>query len=231
MSRHSPSRVASWLLAWAVPESNREAVLGDLYEEYALRSIGPGLNGRALVLGTSLLRTKGKTMPMTIRSAVLLLACGLTASCAMPSPDGGAGSNSVLEEIVALERSALDRWITLDPQGYLDLMGPEVTYFDPTTDARVDGLEAMQMRLAPLRNMKLPFKDPRYDMLNPKVQRHGDVALLTFNVVSYGTLPDKPETVLARWNSTEVYARIDGKWKIAHSHWSYVKPEIKQPGI
>jgi hypothetical protein len=37
MSRHSPSRVASWLLAWAVPERSREAVLGDLHEEYVLR--------------------------------------------------------------------------------------------------------------------------------------------------------------------------------------------------
>jgi hypothetical protein len=27
----------------------------------------------------------------------------------------------LLDELVALERSALDRWIRLDPQGYLDL--------------------------------------------------------------------------------------------------------------
>src|SRR5438045_3391266 len=33
---------------------------------------------------------------------------------------------------------------------------------------------------------------------------------------------------LARRNSTEVDGRIDGKWKIAHSHWPYVKPELKQ---
>jgi hypothetical protein len=46
------------------------------------------------------------------------------------------------EEIIALERSALDRWITFDPQGYLDLSAPEVTYFDPMRDKRVDGLEA-----------------------------------------------------------------------------------------
>jgi ketosteroid isomerase-like protein len=170
-------------------------------------------------------------MSMTIRSAAVLLACGLFASCALSPQDEGSDPKALHEEIVALERAALDRWITLDPQGYLDLMAPEVTYFDPTTDARVDGLEAMQMRLAPIRNMKLPFTNPRYDMLNPKVQRHGDVALLTFNLVSYGTLPEKPESVLARWNSTEVYARIDGKWRIAHSHWSYIKPEIKQPGV
>jgi ketosteroid isomerase-like protein len=138
--------------------------------------------------------------------------------------------NPLLEELVALERSALDRWIKLDPQGYLDAAAPEITYFDPTTERRVDGWEALQMRLAPMKTLKLPFTDPRYEMTEPKVQRHGDVALLTFNLVNYGKLPNRSESVLARWNSTEVYCRIDGKWKIIHSHWSYIRPEVKQQG-
>jgi ketosteroid isomerase-like protein len=136
----------------------------------------------------------------------------------------------VLEELVALERSALDRWIKLDPQGYLDLQAPEVTYFDPFTESRVDGLDAMEVRAEPIRNMKPPFTDPRYEMINPKVQRHGDVAILTFKLVNYGKLSDGPECVLARWNSTEVYSRIGGTWKIIHSHWSFIQPEVKHPG-
>ena len=137
----------------------------------------------------------------------------------------------VLEELVALERTALDRWIRLDPQGYLDLQAAEVTYFDPFTESRVDGLDALQVRMAAMKNMKLPFTDPRYEMSNPKVQRHGDVALLTFNLVNYGKLPDGVEPVLSRWNSTEVYSRIGGTWKIIHSHWSFIQPEVKQPGL
>jgi uncharacterized protein (TIGR02246 family) len=168
-------------------------------------------------------------MRVTICSTALLLACGFVASCAMAPQDDASGAKPLLEEIVALERAALDRWIRLDPQGYIDLFASDFTYFDPTTDARVDGLEAVKARLAPIREMKLPFTNPRYEMLNPKVQRHGDVALLTFNLVNYGTLPDKPEAVLTRWNSTEVYVQVDGRWRIAHSHWSYVKPELKQP--
>jgi len=65
----------------------------------------------------------------------------------------------LLEELVALERSALDRWIKLDPQGYSDLQAPEITYFDPFTERRVDGLDAMQVRLA-MKKMKAPFTDP-----------------------------------------------------------------------
>jgi hypothetical protein len=104
----------------------------------------------------------------------------------MPAQDGGGSVDRLLDELVALERSALDRWIRLDPQGYLDLQAPEVTYFDPFTEKRVDGLDAMQLRLAPMKKMKPPFTHAQYDMIDPKVQRHGDVALLTFNLVNYG---------------------------------------------
>jgi hypothetical protein len=38
MTRHSPSPVASWLLGRVLPERDRDAVLGDLFEEYALRA-------------------------------------------------------------------------------------------------------------------------------------------------------------------------------------------------
>jgi len=161
---------------------------------------------------------------------IVAVSCVLAASCSSPraEPSESAAAPS-LQEIVALERAALDRWITLDPQGYLDLFAPEVTYFDPQREARIDGLEAMTTLLAPIKNVKVPFTKPRYDMIGPRLQPHGDVALLTFNLVSYGTLPGKGEMVLAHWNSTEVYARLDGKWKIIHSHWSFTKPELKAP--
>jgi len=165
---------------------------------------------------------------------VFLLSFGFTMACRAPVQKGEDSVNKFSEEIIALERSALDRWITGDPQGYMNLNAPEITYFDPFREKRVDGLEAMKTLLAPMKETKNPITEPRYEMISPKVQRHGDVALLTFNLINYGKLPNQPETVLARWNSTEVYSRIDGQWKIIHSHWSFIKPEIKrdtkQPG-
>lgn len=129
-------------------------------------------------------------------------------------------------EIIAMERAALDRWGNGDPQGYLEIMAPEVTYFDPTQDTRVDGLQAMKGLLVPLTGK---IKVDRYDMINPAVQRHGDAAVLTFNLVSYRRRADGTEQPVVRWNSTETYARVDGRWRIIHSHWSYVKPELRQP--
>jgi ketosteroid isomerase-like protein len=167
-------------------------------------------------------------MRRAIGLVVLLSSCGLLASCAIPAQTGGS-ADSVLDELVALERSALDRWIRLDPQGYLDLYAPDLTYFDATTERRVVGVEAVRTRLALMKDMKPPFSDPRYELIDPKVQQHGDVALLTFNLINYGKLSDGAERELARWNSTEVYSRIQGRWKIIHSHWSYVQAQPKPP--
>jgi len=161
---------------------------------------------------------------------ICLAVVGCAESQSSPAKDEQS-PDSLKAALVALERAALDRWIRVDPDGYLSLYAPEITYFDPFRDKRVDGLPAMEAAVAPLRSMKSPITDPRYDMIDPRVQRHGDVALLTFNVVNYGKPPNKPETVINRWNSTEVYQRIDGQWKIIHSHWSFVKPDIKPPAM
>jgi uncharacterized protein (TIGR02246 family) len=161
--------------------------------------------------------------------AMFVLSCGFTPP-ATAAAQGAVMEESLLKELVALERAAVDRWITLDPAGYLHLYAPEITYFDPTTEKRVDGREAIEQRLIPLKNVKLPFVEPRYEMIDPKVQRHGDAAVLTFNLVNYGKLPGQAESALSRWNATEVYSRIDGRWRIVHSHWSFVKPDLKQPG-
>jgi uncharacterized protein (TIGR02246 family) len=159
-------------------------------------------------------------------SAFLLLTSFLGSSCG-PTQKGGGVMSAASEELIALERSALDRWITFDPQGYLDLYAPDVLYFDPNQEKRVDGLEALKKVVEPIKNFKGAIKEPRYEMIAPRVQQYGDVALLTFNLINYGRVSEEPETVLARWNSTEVYRRIDGKWRIIHSHWSYIKPELK----
>jgi len=130
------------------------------------------------------------------------------------------------ETIIALERSALDRWGKGDPQGYLQTYAEDVSYFDPTLERRVDGLGAMKDLLMPITGK---IKIDRYEMIGPKVQHRGDVAVLSYQVVNYGRRPNGG-SVIGRWNSTAVYGRVEGKWKIIRSHFSYTKPELKQPG-
>ena len=163
-----------------------------------------------------------------IGGSALAVLCWLAVACGAYDPESEATSTDLVQELTTLERAALDRWVHLDPGGYLALYSEDVSYFDPMVERRIDGLPAMRAALEPIRNLKVPFTQPRYEILNPTVQRHGNVAILTFNLVNYARLPDQPESVVARWNSTEVYGQLDGRWKIMHSHWSYVRAQRPQ---
>lgn len=157
---------------------------------------------------------------------IVLLSFGLVQSSGVTAQKESSG-DVVEKEIIALERTALDRYQARDPEKYLSLYAPEITYFDPSTERRVDGLRAMQQWLAPVKTAKARFTDPRYDLIAPRVQQYGDLAILTFNLISYGKPPNKAEQVISRWNVTEVYRRVDRKWVILHSHFSFTKPVVK----
>lgn len=122
------------------------------------------------------------------------------------------------EEIIALERSALDKWAQGDTTGYVDIGADDVTWFDFTEgeQLRLEGLEAFRNFLAPLAKEIPPHT---YDMLDPKLQIYGDSAVLTFHWK--GSLSDGSQ--LPKWKATEVYHRKDGKWRQVHGHWSIVQ--------
>ena len=123
-------------------------------------------------------------------------------------------------EIIALEKAMLDRWGTGDTYSFIELAAPEITYFDPSMEKRLDGREAFEKFLAPLKGT---FKVPRYEMVDPKVQVHGEAAVLSYNMIDY----DETGINTFRMNVTEVYARHDGRWALVHSHFSITKPQIK----
>ena len=153
------------------------------------------------------------------RLAVLSMISVCLAAC------GRATDDFQPETIVTLERGALDRWGRGDPQGFFDIMATDQTYFDPMTARRIDGQEAVKKYIAPFTGK---IRIERVEMIDPKVQRSGDLAVLTFNLVNYGAQMDNGPKTIVRWNSTEVFQRIKGNWKIVHSHWSYVKPVLKE---
>jgi hypothetical protein len=68
----------------------------------------------------------------------------------------------------------------------------------------VDGLGAMKALLVPITGK---IKIDRYEMIGPKVQHSGDMAVLSYNLVSYAKRGDGG-SVVVRWNDTEVYGRI-----------------------
>ena len=100
------------------------------------------------------------------------------------------------------------------------MYAPDITYFDPVTEMRIDGHEAMVNYYGPwARKIQIA----RYEMLNPQVVVDGNMALLTYNLVNYIRDSQGVESVGARWNSTTVYQHRDDIWKTIHSHWSFTR--------
>ena len=151
-----------------------------------------------------------------------MLAGAFAAGSPTPSHD-----TAQTDDVIALERAALDRWGKGDPQGFLETYAPEVTYFDPGIARRIDGITAMTDYLRPITGK---IKISRYEMIGAKVQRHGDVAVLSYNLRSEAVQPDGKQ-VTVQWNSTSVYARFGRAWKMIHSHWSFTKPAGAPVGI
>ena len=124
----------------------------------------------------------------------------------------------ITKTIIALESAALERWGNGDPSGFLEICAPDVVYFDPYLEKRIDGIEALTQYYKTIWGQ---VRFDRFELLNPCVQVSGELAVLTFNYVSY--TGDKQ----SRWNCTEVYRYDNEQWKIIQTHWSYTR----HPGI
>jgi uncharacterized protein (TIGR02246 family) len=132
-------------------------------------------------------------------------------------------SDAIAQTIISLEHQALNTWNKGDIEGQLKFYADDVTYFDPITAARLDGLPAVAEYFRTLWAGKVNI--PRYEMLNPQVITTGpDLAVLTYNLVNYGPDDaDGSEKPTTRWNSTQVYRRTGEQWRTVHVHWSFTR--------
>ena len=126
--------------------------------------------------------------------------------------------------ILAKEKMLLDEWGKGNTMIFPQNNATEITYFDPSLEKRINGIKEFTDLLKPIENK---FTIEKYEMLNPKVQVHGEVAVLSYNLVDYSKNPEGVEQKHL-WNSTEVYKKINNDWKIIHSHWSFTKPGLKK---
>lgn len=143
--------------------------------------------------------------------------------------DGTARGNMKSEEdlaqkLIAMETAALDRWRQGDPDGFLEIIAEDYTYFDPELDKRIDGYDGIKAIYDPIRG-NISF--PRYELIDPKVQVCGDMAVLTFNFKSFGPDDDGNEVERTHWHTTEVFRRIDSEWKLVSTHWSWTKSMLR----
>lgn len=121
--------------------------------------------------------------------------------------------------IIEMERQALGSWAKGDPDGFLSISCPDVSYFDPFVEKRLDGLEALTALYERIRGK---VRIDRFEMIAPRVQVVGDGAVLSFQFESFGS----EGTML--WNTTEVYRKTPDGWRIAHTHWALNRPGMEK---
>ena len=93
----------------------------------------------------------------------------------------------------------------------------DYTEFNGDYATRIDG-KAMAMRLSEPAG-KDPNRIAAGEMLNPKVQIYGDVAVLTYNFAGVGKNKEG-ETKPNRAKSSRVYVKQGGKWKLVHANFA-----------
>ncbi|CAN5495079.1 hypothetical protein BH11BAC1_BH11BAC1_09880 [soil metagenome] len=92
----------------------------------------------------------------------------------------------------------------------------DYTEFNADYSTRLEG-KAISMKLTEATG-KDPNRTVAGEMLNPKVQVYGDVAILSYNYA--GVVKNKDgETKSTRAKSTRIYAKIGGSWKLVHANF------------
>ncbi|AZC39828.1 YybH family protein [Pseudomonas chlororaphis] len=126
---------------------------------------------------------------------------------------------TVTQEVLELERAFNERWSAGDSSGYLDNYHENVSYFDPVLESQLVGRDVVVEHIQKL------YQNPhivRSEYLNPHViaSDAGDLAVLSYNLRTYVANDDGGEQLLRAWNSTEVYRKTSGAWRIVHSNWA-----------
>jgi ketosteroid isomerase-like protein len=109
----------------------------------------------------------------------------------------------------------MEGWLKGDPGPMLEAADAEITYFHVVTDKRLEGVAALKALYDGYRGR--PLFDS-YEIAEPRVQVSGDVAVLTYQLVT------RNGSLTRHWNASLVYRRNKEGWRVIHSHFSQTQP-------
>lgn len=142
----------------------------------------------------------------------------LTGICICPTAMFAQANQQTTDEIINIVKA---QWAAdmADPGNIAEQyknISEDYTEFNPDYATRIDG-KALSMKLA----QALSGDSGRRmaaEMLNPKVQVYGDVAILSYNYA--GVQKNKEgEMNSTKAKSTRVYAKQGGQWKLVHANF------------
>jgi len=151
----------------------------------------------------------------------LILGFIMTGIAIMPSMTFAQASTNqqVSDEIIGIVKA---QWAAemADPTNVTEQfknIADDYTEFNADFSTRVEG-KALAMRFGEAYG-KDAGKTLAGEMLNPKVQVYGDVAILSYNYAGVSKNKDGV-TKSSRAKSTRVYAKQAGKWKLVHANFA-----------
>lgn len=114
--------------------------------------------------------------------------------------------------VLELETAAMHRWLSGDPDGYLEISAPEVRYTDPFLPGWLTGHRALAEHDAGLRGQ---VRADAFAFQDPVVHEARGSAVLTFGFTSWIA------GAATRWHCTEAYRHHEGRWWIAVTPWAF----------
>ena len=137
------------------------------------------------------------------------LACAVAALAGLSAYQDPAAQTE--RDILAMERASMDGWLKGDSGPMLAASDADITMFHVMTQKRVEGAAGVKELYAGYQGRPL-FDSYRID--NPKVQTGGDMAILSYVLVTHNG------DVERRYNATQVYQRKKAGWRVVHTHFS-----------
>lgn len=151
-------------------------------------------------------------MKKAIVAALVLAFVGAAAPTAVLAD----GHDEVAKQVMA---RAYEQWEAFDKRDIAKAMAQvadEYTEFNSVAATRIDG-KALNHRIAEAGNQD-SAEGILAEMLNPKVQVYGNVAILSYNYM--GMTKDKDgKTTPNRAKSTRVYVNQEGTWMLVHANF------------
>lgn len=129
---------------------------------------------------------------------------------------------AIAAQIIAREKASAEAWQRKDKAFFNDLFTDDSSYF---------GFMSPYLQIDPKQNF-LPkmdkyfemFKMDDFEIINPRVQVYGDVAILTYNSSVSGNFAGQPMNYTGKM--TVVYVKQGNTWRVAHGHES-INPSLK----
>jgi hypothetical protein len=139
---------------------------------------------------------------MMVACVLVILSVGVSAQ-----------SDSTENVILALERRGMEGWLAGNPDPFLAMSDPKITFVHAALGTRLDGLDAVKAVYETYRGR--PLFDS-YRIISPKVVLAGNTAVLSYEFETHNG------SLARRWFATSIYQKGDTGWLIVHAHFSQV---------